>query len=63
MLMTLNSTSRLSVMTLWQLYQNLTADIKVWMIKNKLKLMTPKQNSLFTNLHKLNEISVVCQSV
>ena len=65
--MTLISTSRLSVMTLWQLYQlyqlnSCILDMRVWMIKNKNKLMTPKQNSLFADLHKLNKISAVCQS-
>ena len=39
------------------------SDIRVWMIKNKLKLMTLKHNSLFSDLHKLNKISVACQSV
>ena len=38
-------------------------DIRVWMFKNKLKLMTPRQNSLFSELHKLNKISVFCQPV
>ena len=40
------------------------SDIRVWMIKNKLKINdSKKKNSLFSDLHKLNKISVVCQSV
>ena len=39
------------------------SDIRVWMIKHKLKINDSKQNSLFSDLHKLNKISVVCQSV